>query len=146
MVAKDKPGNTNWMGGLSTVDLLIKFACFVKKVNKCMHFQKELICTSWYKEVNGTDPSRLVSIPWTNILACFASSAMTKKKLLKPWPHKFWKKKLHKNCTNKNIWPQWKLPGRKNTLAYFPEAIRLTMTKKKDSHCNDYISFHNWPY
>jgi hypothetical protein len=26
-----KPGNTNLRGGLSTVDLLIKVACFVKK-------------------------------------------------------------------------------------------------------------------
>ncbi len=30
---KFKVGNTNWGGGLSTVDLLIKVACFVKKVN-----------------------------------------------------------------------------------------------------------------
>jgi hypothetical protein len=27
------PGNTYWRGRLSTVDLLIKVACFVKKIN-----------------------------------------------------------------------------------------------------------------
>ncbi len=37
------PGNTNWGGGLSPVDLLIKVACFVKNVNNIFNVKKELI-------------------------------------------------------------------------------------------------------
>jgi len=35
-----KPGNTNWGGRLSTVDLLIKVACFVKKVNNIFNVKR----------------------------------------------------------------------------------------------------------
>ncbi len=44
---------------LSTIELLIKAACFVKS-----KIFKQLIKTSEYMEVNCTDPSPSVSIPW----------------------------------------------------------------------------------
>ncbi len=34
MLTSIKAGNINWKGRLSTIDLLIKVACFVKKENK----------------------------------------------------------------------------------------------------------------
>jgi hypothetical protein len=37
------PGNTNWRGRLSTVDLLIKVACFVKRVNNNLILKGEYI-------------------------------------------------------------------------------------------------------
>jgi hypothetical protein len=35
-----KPGNANWGGRLSTVDLLIKVACFVKEVNNIFDIKR----------------------------------------------------------------------------------------------------------
>jgi hypothetical protein len=60
---KTKPRNTNRSGRLSTADLLVKIALVVKK--KAIHFQyeKQLIWTSSYKEINRTDPSPSVRIP-----------------------------------------------------------------------------------
>ncbi len=37
------PGNTNSKGWLSTIDLLIKVACFAKKTKYCLYYQKQLI-------------------------------------------------------------------------------------------------------
>jgi len=42
---KLKPVKTNWRGRLSTVNLHIKIACFVKK-KKYFQYKKELILTS----------------------------------------------------------------------------------------------------
>ncbi len=39
------PGNTNWRGRLSTVDLLIKVTCFVKKVNSSKISWSKLVST-----------------------------------------------------------------------------------------------------
>jgi hypothetical protein len=35
-----KPGNTNWVGRISTVDLLIKLACFVNEVNNIFDIKR----------------------------------------------------------------------------------------------------------
>jgi len=43
----DCAGNTNWGGRLSTVDLLIKVACFVKKANAFFNIKR-----SWSKRVS----------------------------------------------------------------------------------------------
>jgi hypothetical protein len=53
------------MGRLTTVDLLIKITCFVKKI---FQYKKKLTLTSEYKEVKCTDPSPSVRIPWTEFL------------------------------------------------------------------------------
>jgi len=36
----DKPGNTNRGGRLNTVDLLIKVACFVQRVNNIFNIKR----------------------------------------------------------------------------------------------------------
>jgi hypothetical protein len=46
-------GNSCRKGCVSTIDHLIKIACFVKK-NVFRRYKKELISTSWYKEINRT--------------------------------------------------------------------------------------------
>jgi len=53
-------GNSNWGVKLSTHDLLIKLACFVKRVNIIFWLK-----TSSCKVVNCTGPSPLVRLPWT---------------------------------------------------------------------------------
>ncbi len=58
-----KPGNTNWRGRLSTNDLLIKVTCF-KKSKSCLNYRKQLILTSWYKEVNCTELYPSVKVSW----------------------------------------------------------------------------------
>ncbi len=59
------PGNTYWRARHSTVDLLLKVACFVKRSIK-FSIEKEADLNLLYKEVNGTDPSPSVRIPWPN--------------------------------------------------------------------------------
>ncbi len=57
-------GNPCWRGRLSTVDLLIKMGCFVKKENIALVWKAaDLEETRKYKEVNCTDPSPSVRIP-----------------------------------------------------------------------------------
>jgi hypothetical protein len=51
------PGKAHWRGKLSTADLLIKVACFQAKCKWYFHLKRQLIWTSWYKEVNCTQPS-----------------------------------------------------------------------------------------
>ena len=56
------------MGGrLSTFDLLIKVACFIKR-QIITSMKNELILTSWYKEVNHTEPSPSVK---TSMMSSF---------------------------------------------------------------------------
>jgi hypothetical protein len=63
---------------LCTVDLLIKVACFVKKKN-IVSVKNALISTSQYKEVNGTDPSSKVRIPWFTSGKCYTSLLFERK-------------------------------------------------------------------
>ncbi len=46
-------------GMLSTVDLLVKKAILCKN-----EYKKKLILTSSYKEINSTEPSPSVRVPW----------------------------------------------------------------------------------
>ncbi len=55
-------GNSNYRGRLSAVDLLIK----ITKVTN-FFYKKQLIKTSEYKEVNRTDPSPSVRLPWSRL-------------------------------------------------------------------------------
>ncbi len=50
--------------GLSTVDIRIKITCFVNKKKIFVQYEKQLILTSQYNEVNCTDPSPSSRIPW----------------------------------------------------------------------------------
>jgi hypothetical protein len=56
------PGNTNHRKRLCTVDLLIKTACFCKRVKICS-ILKVANWTSSYKEVNCTEPFPSGRIP-----------------------------------------------------------------------------------
>jgi len=55
--AKARPGNTNWGGRPSTIDLLIKVACFCKKENNIFNIKM-----SWSKLVS-TRRSTVLSLP-----------------------------------------------------------------------------------
>jgi len=50
-------------GRVSTLDLLIKIGCFVKKRNIHFQYQKQLIWTSYFKELNRAYSSPSVRIP-----------------------------------------------------------------------------------
>jgi hypothetical protein len=52
--------NTNLGKRLSTIDLLIKEACFVKQDQQYIQFKKKL----FFKEVNCTGPSLSARLPW----------------------------------------------------------------------------------
>jgi len=53
-------GTLTEMEGSGTVDLLIKIACFVTKVNSVFNIKMS-------KNVNRTEPSPSVRVPWTSI-------------------------------------------------------------------------------
>jgi hypothetical protein len=52
-------------GRLGMTGLPIKLACFVKS-KQSLPYQKQVIKTSLYKEVNGTEPSTSLRVPWTD--------------------------------------------------------------------------------
>jgi hypothetical protein len=58
-------------GRLSTVDLLIETACFVKKVKNIFNIER-----SKNKEINRSEPSSSVRLPWSKACGlyykCFA--------------------------------------------------------------------------
>jgi hypothetical protein len=55
---------SNWRGRRpNTTDLLINVACLVH-YKYCLHHQAQLISTSWYKEVNCTEPFPSGRLPW----------------------------------------------------------------------------------
>jgi hypothetical protein len=58
------PRKPYWRERISTVDLLIKIGCFVKKGKIEFQFEKQLRKTSKFKEVNRTDPSPSERLPW----------------------------------------------------------------------------------
>ncbi len=62
-------GKTERRGRLCTVDLLIKVACFVKKY--IVFAISNANCQ--YKEVNCTEPSPSVRVPWSIFLECFCN-------------------------------------------------------------------------
>jgi hypothetical protein len=67
--SKQEAGNINWSRGISTVDLLIKVSCFVKKVNNVRNIKRiwsKLLST---REVYCTQPSLSGSVPCRN--RCF---------------------------------------------------------------------------
>jgi hypothetical protein len=51
-------------GKLRTIDLLIKIARVIKKEEIFLYYEKQLISTSWYKEVNRTEPFPSDRLPW----------------------------------------------------------------------------------
>jgi hypothetical protein len=51
-------------GKISTLDLLIKVPCFCKNGKKHFQYKKELILTNEYKEINCTEDSPSVRLPW----------------------------------------------------------------------------------
>ncbi len=51
-------------GGLSVIDLLIKIACFGKTKKSIFVYKPTNLNKLEYKEVNRTDPSPTVRIPW----------------------------------------------------------------------------------
>ncbi len=63
-----QPRNPYWRGRSSTVDLLIKIGCLVKKRKTLFLDEKQLIWTSYFKEFNRTYSSPFVRIPWLNPL------------------------------------------------------------------------------
>jgi hypothetical protein len=62
--------NTNLRGRLSTVNLLKMIRCFVRKVNNKFQHKKQHIYTSNCKEVNRTEPSPSVRLPWLKDSRC----------------------------------------------------------------------------
>jgi hypothetical protein len=72
------PGNTKTRGRLSTIDLLIRVACFARK-EIMFSISKQLFQTSQYNELNCTEPSPSVSVPWFGIkhLDCEESRSLS---------------------------------------------------------------------
>ena len=63
MFALVNPRNPYWKGSNSTVDLLAKIAYFVKNEKKYAQYQKQVVYSSQYKELNRTEPSPSERIP-----------------------------------------------------------------------------------
>jgi hypothetical protein len=63
------PGNLYWRGGLSTIDLLIKIACFVKNIFFFIRCSwSEIVSTTdlywiWYRPVVSTRKSTVLILP-----------------------------------------------------------------------------------
>jgi hypothetical protein len=66
---KIKAGNTNWGGGLSTIDLLIKVACFVKKENIIFNIKM-----SWSKQGGTRRPISFRAPSWIRRLEWFVQT------------------------------------------------------------------------
>jgi hypothetical protein len=96
-------GNTNWGGRLSTVDQLIKVACFVKKVNNIFNIKR-----NWSKLVQGGQ--LYWAFPFSNAsLILVISCILTSFKEL-PWPWiTFPETESFKRVTFHPLsgWPDW---------------------------------------